>query len=58
MTLSGIITLIILIVLFSFAVVWIARNGGWKNEGCHGNCAECHERCETPHKTDKPQNEK
>ncbi len=39
MTLRGIITLVILAVLFALAVVWISRQGGWKGEGCNGNCA-------------------
>ena len=41
MTLRGIITLVILAVLFALAVVWISRQGGWKGEGCNGNCASC-----------------
>ena len=48
LTLRGIITLAVLIVLFALAVVWIAKNGGWKGEGCGGNCASCHQRCEKP----------
>ena len=32
MTLRGIITLVILAVLFALAVVWISRQGGWKGE--------------------------
>ena len=39
LTLRGIITLIVLIVLFALAVVWISKQGGWKGEGCGGNCA-------------------
>ena len=46
MTLRGIITLVILAVLFALAVVWISRQGGWKGEGCNGNCASCHSHCE------------
>ena len=54
LTLRGIITLLVLAVLFALAVVWISKNGGWKGEGCGGNCASCHSRCENPeHK--KPQ---
>ena len=45
MTLRGIITLVILAVLFALAVVWISRQGGWKGEG---NCASCHSHCEDP----------
>ena len=48
LTLRGIITLIVLIVLFALAVVWISKQGGWKGEGCGGNCASCHSRCENP----------
>lgn len=46
-TLRGIITLIILVALFAFAVIWISKNGGWKGEGCGGNCSACHERCDS-----------
>ena len=46
LTLRGIITLLVLAVLFALAVVWISKNGGWKGEGCGGNCASCHSRCE------------
>mgnify|MGYP000097914378 CR=1 FL=1 len=31
LTLRGIITLIVLIVLFALAVVWISKQGGWKD---------------------------
>ena len=48
MTLRGIITLVILAVLFALAVVWISRQGGWKGEGCNGNCASCHSHSEDP----------
>ena len=44
LTLRGIITLIVLIVLFALAVVWISKQGGWKGEGCGG--ASCHSHCE------------
>jgi cobalamin synthase len=46
MSVQGIIVLLVLVALFSLAVVWISRNGGWQNGGCHGNCAECHSHCE------------
>ena len=36
LTLRGIITLLVLAVLFALAVVWISKNGGWKGEGCSG----------------------
>ena len=32
--------------LFALAVGWISRQGGWKGEGCGGNCASCHSHCE------------
>ncbi|MBD9258879.1 FeoB-associated Cys-rich membrane protein [Faecalibacterium prausnitzii] len=48
LTLRGIITLIVLVILFALAVVWISKQGGWKGEGCGGNCASCHSRCENP----------
>ena len=47
-TVRGIITLLVLAVLFALAVVWISRQGGWKGEGCGGNCASCHQHCDTP----------
>ena len=46
LTLRGIITLLVLAVLFALAVVWISKNGGWKGEGCGGNCGSCHSHCE------------
>lgn len=49
LTIRGIITIIVLAVLFGLAVVWISQNGGWKGEGCGGNCAGCQQRCENPH---------
>ena len=48
MTLRGIITLVILAVLFALAVVWISRQGVSKDEGCNGNCASCRSHCEDP----------
>lgn len=48
LTLRGIITLIVLALLFALAVVWISKNGGWKGEGCGGNCSACHSRCNDP----------
>ena len=50
LTLRGIITLIVLIIAFALAVVWISKQGGWKREGCGGNCASCHHHdgCEKP----------
>ena len=48
LTVRGIVTLVVLIVLFTLAVIWISKNGGWKGEGCGGNCASCHQRCVNP----------
>ena len=48
LTVRGIVTLVVLIVLFTLAVIWISKNGGWKGGGCGGNCASCHQRCEKP----------
>lgn len=48
LTLRGVITIVVLAVLFALAVVWIAKNGGWKGEGCGGNCSACHSRCDSP----------
>ena len=53
LTLRGIITLIVLIVLFALAVVWISKQGGWKGEGCGGNCAGCHSKCAEAEKKPK-----
>ena len=39
LTLRGIITILVLAGLFALAVVWISKQGGWKGEGCGGNCA-------------------
>ena len=42
MTIRGIITVLVLAILFGLVVVWISKQGGWKGEGCGGNCASCH----------------
>ena len=36
MTIRGIITVLVLAILFGLAVVWISKQGGWKGEGCGG----------------------
>ena len=36
MTIRGIITILVLAILFGLAVVWISKQGGWKGEGCGG----------------------
>ena len=48
LTLRGIITLVVLALLFALAVVWVSKHGGWKGEGCGGNCASCHQNCDHP----------
>ena len=49
-TVRGIITLLVLAVLFALAVVWISRQGGSKNKNCGSNCSSCHQHCDTPEK--------
>ena len=46
LTLRGIITLIVLIVLFALAVVWISKHAVSKKKIIGGNCASCHSHCE------------
>ena len=44
MTIRGIITILVLAILFGLAVVWISKQGGWKGEdiGCPGVlCYSC-----------------
>ena len=55
LTLRGIITILVLAGLFALAVVWISKQGGWKGEGCGGNCASCHHHdgCEQPKSNQK-----
>lgn len=48
LTVRGLVTLVVLVILFALAVVWIAKHGGWKGEGCGGNCSACRERCDHP----------
>ena len=45
MTIRGIITILVLAILFGLVVVWISKQGG-----CGGNCASCHHHdgCEQP----------
>ena len=50
LTTRGIITLLVLVLLFALAVVWVSKHGGWKGEGCGGNCSSCHQHCDTPEK--------
>ena len=42
-TVRGIITLLVLAVLFALAVVSVSKQGG-------SNCASCHQHCDTPEK--------
>ena len=53
MTIRGIITILVLAILFGLAVVWISKQGGWKGEGCGGNCASCHSKCAEAEKKPK-----
>ncbi len=46
MSIQSILVIVALVLVFALAVVWIARNGGWQDGGCHGNCAECQKKCE------------
>ncbi len=46
MTIQSVLVILVLVAVFAAAVVWISRNGGWQDGGCHGNCAECHKKCE------------
>ena len=47
MTLKSILILLVMVAAFTFAVIWIAKNGGWDSEkGCHGDCSACKSRCE------------
>lgn len=48
LSIRGIITLLVLAALFAVAVIWISKQGGWKGEGCGGNCASCHGHCDHP----------
>ena len=51
MTIKSILIIIIMAALFAAAVVFIAQNGGWSSEkGCHGDCAKCHENCDSKEK--------
>ncbi len=51
MNLQSILVIILLIVGFTAAIWFIAKNGGWNSEGgCNGNCASCFNRCENEKK--------
>lgn len=47
MSLKSLLVLLIIIVVFALLIVWIAKQGGWQNEGCSGNCASCQAKCES-----------
>ena len=50
LSIRGIITVLVLAALFTYAVIWISRHDGWEGKGCGGNCSACHERCNTRRK--------
>ena len=50
LSIRGIITVLVLAALFTYAVIWISRHDGWEGKGCGGNCSTCHERCNHPQK--------
>lgn len=50
LSVRGIITVLVLAALFTYAVIWISRHDGWEGKGCGGNCASCHQRCDHPEK--------
>lgn len=50
LSIRGIITVLVLAALFTYAVIWISRHDGWEGKGCGGNCSACHERCNHPQK--------
>ena len=42
------IVVVIMVALFVAAVMFISKNGGWAaDKGCHGDCAKCHESCDS-----------
>lgn len=53
LSIRGIITVLVLAALFTYAVIWISRHDGWGGKGCGGNCSACHERCNHPQKKDQ-----
>lgn len=52
MPLKSILIIVVFALLFAAAVMFIARNGGWQ-QGCNGNCKDCHEKCDTKTKNKK-----
>ena len=53
LSIRGIITVLVLAALFTYAVIWISRHDGWEGKGCGGNCSTCHERCTHPQKKEQ-----
>gem|GEM_PF-1338423 len=37
LSIRGIITVLVLAALFTYAVIWISRHDGWEGKGCGGN---------------------
>ncbi len=59
LTVRGLVTVVVLVILFALAVVWVSKHDGWKGEGCGGNCSACRERCDHPEQhsgKDQPRN--
>lgn len=51
---KSILIVLVLAAALVFAIKWISDNGGWKSEeGCHGDCKACHDRCEEQAKLNK-----
>ena len=46
---ASVIVVMIIFVLLALAILFICQNGGWQG-GCGGNCASCHQHCDTPEK--------
>ena len=40
LSIRGIITVLVLAALFTYAVIWISRHDGWEGKGCGGNCSK------------------
>lgn len=46
MSLQSILVLAGLIAVLVFAIVWIAKQGGWQDRRCGGNCLSCMQNCD------------
>ena len=53
LSIRGIITVLVLAALFTYAVIWISRHDGWEGKGYGGNCSTCHDRCNHPQKKEQ-----